>query len=283
MSILEAIILGIIQGLTEFLPISSTAHLTIAGKLFGLIDANASEQWTAFIAVTQLGTMFAVILYFYREVINIPKSFFLENIGGKRKAFKEQSLNSRLGWLIIIGTVPIVVIGFAAKKIIEGDATKNPFIIAGSLIIFAIILLVAEKRARFAKGIDKITIGDSIFIGIAQCFALIPGASRSGVTITAGLFAGLHRETAARFAFLLSIPAVFASGIYEFYKSLAYINSSDMLNLSIAIITAFISGYATIAFLLNFLKKRSTMVFVVYRIILGIAIIIAVLSGFCLI
>lgn len=272
MTILEAIILGIIQGLTEFIPISSTAHLTLAGHLMGLIDPNNPEKWTAFIAVIQLGTLLAVFIYFSNEVVQIPKSFLAENFRKSGIKYQNQSLNSKLGWLIIVGSVPIVLLGYVFKKFIEGEFTKEPIVIGISLILFAILLAIAERTAKFEKSIDKISIIDSLIIGLAQCIALIPGASRSGTTITAGLFLGLQRETAARFSFLLSMPAILASGILQFYQSLAYINIEDSLNIIVATIAAAISGYWSIAFLLKFLKTRSTMIFVIYRIIIGVII-----------
>jgi len=272
MTIIEAIILGIIQGLSEFIPISSTAHLTLAGHLFNLIDPSHPERWTAFIAVIQLGTLAAVFLYFSKDIKSIINNYFSENIGKNRKSFKEQSNHSKLGWLIIIGSLPIGLFGFMLKDLIEGDFTKSPFVIATMLILVAIILFIAEKTAKFKKDIYKISIKDSIIVGFAQCLALIPGTSRSGATITTGLFLGIKRDDAARFSFLLSIPAIFASGLYEFYKSISYINSQDLLIIVIATIVSAVSGYFSIAFLLKFLKTKSTLLFIVYRIILGIVV-----------
>lgn len=274
MSILIAILLGLLQGLSEFIPISSTAHLTIAGKLLGLIDPNHPEQWTSFIAVIQLGTLVAVLLYFAKEIRDIPSSFIRENFTSARKPLQVQSINSRMGWFIIIGTIPIVTIGILLKKVIESNITKDLMVIAIALIVLALILALAEKIAKFNKEIENVTWKDSLIVGLAQCLALFPGASRSGTTLTAGLFIGMKRESAARFSFLLSIPAVLASGLLEFYQSLKYINGSDMLNMLVATIVAAVSGYASIAFLLRFLRTRSTLLFIVYRIILGASIII---------
>ncbi len=272
MTIIEAIILGIIQGLSEFIPISSTAHLTLAGHLFNLIDPSHPERWTAFIAVIQLGTLAAVFLYFSKDIKSIISNYFSENIGKNRKSFKEQSNHSKLGWLIIIGSLPIGLFGFLLKDLIEGDFTKSPFVIAIMLILIAIILFIAEKTAKFKKDINKISIKDSLIVGFAQCLALIPGTSRSGATITTGLFLGIKRDDAARFSFLLSIPAIFASGLYEFYKSISYINSQDLLIILIATIVSAVSGYLSIAFLLKYLKTKSTLLFIVYRIILGLVV-----------
>ncbi|MBS4001476.1 MAG: undecaprenyl-diphosphatase UppP [Desulfobulbaceae bacterium] len=276
MSIIEAIILGIIQGLTEFIPISSTAHLTIAGHLMGLIDPDSPEKWTAFIAIIQLGTLVAVLFYFRTDLYRIPKSFLSENLV-KRTPYKEQSYESRMGWLIIIGTIPIVMVGLILKDFIEGSFTKELNVIAGSLIGLAVILAAAEKLSKRTKDMKAIAIKDAIIIGIAQCIALIPGSSRSGTTITAGLFMGLNRETAARFSFLLSIPAILASGLLSVYQALVYIDGSDAINLIVATVFSGISGYYAIDFLINFLKKHSTFVFIYYRIALGIIIYVALM------
>lgn len=272
MNVIEAIILGIIQGLSEFLPISSTAHLTLAGRLMvGSMIGQYPERWTAFMAVIQLGTLLAVLVYFRKDILNIISEFLKDNLF-QRKSFSSQSLNSRLGWYIIIGTIPVVVIGLAFKDYIEGAFTKNLIVISFSLIILGILLAVAEKVSRFRKDIKEVTWLDSLIVGLAQSLALIPGSSRSGTTITAGLFLGFTRETAARFSFLLSIPAVLASGLLEFKESLPFLDQASALNLILATLAAFISGYAAIDFLLKFLRKNSTFIFVFYRIILGIVI-----------
>lgn len=279
MSLLEAIFLGIVQGLTEFLPISSTGHLTVAGKLMNLVSADHPEQWTAFIALIQLGTLLAVLIYFWKDLISITKDFFQDNLI-KRVKYSEQKINSKLGWLIIIGTIPVVIIGLAFKDAIEGALTKNLYVIAVSLIILAMILALAEKIARFKKDLENITILDSIIIGFAQALALIPGSSRSGTTITAGLFVGLKRESAARFSFLLSIPAVFASGALQLYEAMKFVDQSMAVNIIVATIASGISGYLAIDFLLKYLKKNTTFVFIYYRIALGIFILILLFNKF---
>lgn len=276
MNFLDAIFLGLIQGLTEFLPISSTGHLTLAAKLMNLISKEHPEHWTAFMAVIQLGTMLAVLIYFYKDLLSITTDFIKENFVS-RKSFSEQKLNSKLGWLIIFGSIPIVIIGLLFKNVIEGAFTKNLYVISSSLIVLAVILFIAEKTSRFRKDIQDVTIFDSIIIGIAQAVSLIPGSSRSGTTITAGLFLGLKRDVAARFSFLLSIPAVLASGLLQLYEALQFINKDMIINMTIATIVSAVSGYLAIDFLLKFLKKNSTMVFIIYRIILG-AIILLLLS-----
>ncbi len=278
MSFIEAIILGVIQGITEFLPISSTGHLTLAGKFMGLISDKNPEHWTSFIAVIQLGTMVSILVYFWKDLWNIFIEF-LQNNFQKRLKYSEQSLNSKLGWMIIAGTIPIVIIGLLFKDAIEGAFTKNLSVIAISLIVLAIILALAEKTASFKKDLKDITLMDSILIGLAQTIALIPGSSRSGTTITGGLFLGLKRDVAARFSFLLSVPAVLASGLLQLKESLAYINYDMAVNIIVATIVSGISGYLAIDFLLKFLKKNSTFVFVFYRIALGVLILILLYSN----
>ena len=275
MNILDAIILGIIQGITEFLPISSTGHLTVAGKLMNLISPDKPQEWTAFIAVIQLGTMLAILIYFWKDLVQILISFWKENVS-KRTGFTNQSFQSRTGWYIIVGTLPVVFIGLLFKKAIEGALTKDLYVIAINLIVFAVILAIAEKVGKRTKTEKDISLFDSLFIGIAQAFALIPGASRSGTTITGGLFRGLKREDAARFSFLLSVPAVLASGLLELYQSLDILNGTMWINLIISTITAAISGYIAIDFLLKYLKNHSTYLFIYYRIIAGIIILVLI-------
>ena len=277
MSIIEAIVLGIVQGLSEFLPISSTAHLTLVGKLMNVISTDHPEHWTAFIAVIQLGTLLSILIYFSKDIILITSEFLRDNLKLRLK-YNDQSHNSKLGWLIAVGTVPIVIIGLSFKDIIEGALTKNLYIISGSLILFAIILTIAEKVADHKREMKDLTIKDTLIIGIAQAFALIPGASRSGTTITGGLFVGLKRSDAARFSFLLSIPSVLASGLLELYGAMKYLDASMMINLVVATAAAAISGYLAIDFLIKYLKKHSTFIFVYYRIILGLAIIVFILT-----
>lgn len=274
-NILRAIILGIIQGISEFLPISSTGHLTLAGKLMNIISQSDPEKWTRFIAVIQLGTMVSIFVYFWKDLWNIAVDFLKYNIV-ERKKYKEQNLNSKLGWMIIIGTLPIVTIGIALKKVIEGNLTKNLAVIAGSLIVVAVLMFVAEKVSKFKKEIEDLTWVDALVIGIAQCFALIPGSSRSGTTLTAGLFLNIKRDAAARFSFLLSIPAVLASGLLELKEALPTIQKADLISMGVATFVSFISGYIAIDFLLKYLKKNSTLIFIVYRILIGIVIFVLI-------
>ncbi|PKL87872.1 MAG: undecaprenyl-diphosphatase UppP [Ignavibacteriae bacterium HGW-Ignavibacteriae-2] len=277
MTFIESIILGIIQGLTEFLPVSSTGHLTLAGKIMGLIDLNKPEQWTAFIAVIQLGTLLAIIVYFWNDLWKILLDFLSDNVLNPKR-FSKQTSNSKMGWYIILGSIPVVIIGLGFKDIIEGVFTKNLYVISGSLIALALILALAEKKGTFKKDLTMVTWKSALIVGFAQSLALIPGSSRSGTTITAAMFLGFKRETAARFSFLLSVPAILGSGLLEFYHALHYLDKDGLLILLIATIVSAVSGYLTIAFLLNYLKKHSTYVFVIYRITVGLIIII--LLGF---
>ncbi len=275
MNFIEAVFLGVIQGLTEFLPISSTGHLTIAGKLMGFISEQNPEHWTAFIAVIQLGTLLAILIYFWKDLLNIFVEFMRDNFVA-RKSYKQQSPQSRLGWNIIIGSIPVVIIGLGFKDIIEGSLTKNLYIIAGSLITLGVILALAERVGKFSKEITEVNFLTAFLIGIAQSIALIPGSSRSGTTITAGLFMGLKREAAARFSFLLSVPAILGSGLLEFYESIKFIDSTGLINLFIATVFSAVSGYLAISFLLAYLRKHSTYIFVFYRIIIGVIILLLI-------
>lgn len=244
-----------------------------------IVSESHPERWTAFIAVIQLGTLIAVLIYFRMEIVKITANFLRENFTQRIK-YREQSLDSKLGWLIIAGTIPIVIIGFGLKDVIEGVLTKNLYVISGSLIFFAVLLAISEKVADHKRNMEELTIFDSVIIGIAQACALIPGASRSGTTITGGLFVGLKRSDAARYSFLLSIPAVFASGILQLYRAIPFLNNSMILHLVLATFSAAASGYFAIDFLISYLKKHSTFIFIYYKIILGISILIALSAKF---
>ncbi len=270
---LHAIILGIVQGISEFLPISSTGHLTIAGKFLNQISQTNPERWTHFIATIQLGTMISILVYFFKDLFNIAKDFINDNLI-LRKKISYQSQNSKLGWLIILGTLPIVIIGLALKKVIEGEITKNLYLIASMLIIVAIIMFIAEKITKNKRSFEEITWKDALIIGFAQCLALIPGVSRSGSTITAGLFLNIKRDVTARFSFLLSVPAILTSGLLELKESLPYIVNEGALSVIIATVVSFISGYLAIDFLIKYLRTKTTLVFIIYRIIVGAVILI---------
>jgi undecaprenyl-diphosphatase len=269
-SVLEAIVLGITQGLTEFLPISSTAHLRIVPAFAGWEDPGA-----AFTAVVQMGTMAAVLLYFREDLMRIARAWLrsLRDPGARRE------LDARLGWYIVFGTIPIGIFGLAFKDQIENGA-RDLYLIGTALIVLGLVLLAAERFATHDRPLERITTRDGVAMGCAQALALIPGVSRSGATITAGLFLGFDRPSAARFSFLLSVPAVVLSGVFEFVSILDGGDENDHVGLgalAIATFLAFLVGYASIAFLLRFLAHHSTLVFVVYRVALGA--IVLILAG----
>lgn len=270
MEILKAVVLGIIQGLTEFIPVSSSAHLRIIPALLGWQDMGA-----AFTAVIQLGTLIATFIYFRKDIKQLIGGFILAM---KNKDFFVNP-DSRIFILLILGTIPISVFGLIFKKFIVGPA-RGLYVISAMMILLAIVLYIAEKVSTKKKAMKDMTIGDGMAIGFAQVLALIPGVSRSGSTITAGLFRGLRRDVAARYSFLLSIPAITLSGLYELYSDRAELLHSNMVSLVIATVVSGIVGYLSIAFLIKYLKEHTNMIFIVYRILFGILILILVLSGF---
>jgi len=273
-----AVLLGIVQGATEFLPISSTAHLTLSGKVLGLINPAHPEAWTAFIAVMQLGTLAAVAIYFWRDIV-VMTAALLRDLRAHGLGFAAYGPDARLALAIVVGTVPVVVIGFAFKDIIEGVLTKTTAVMAASLIGLALLLWLAERVSRHTRTATELTWVDALIIGTAQALALIPGSSRSGTTLTAGLFLGLRRDDAARFSFLLSIPAVFASGVFEMTRIDPSVFDLGVGNLIIATIVSGVAGYAAIAWLLRYLRSHSTMIFVWYRLALGILLYVLLSRG----
>jgi undecaprenyl-diphosphatase len=280
MDLLQAIILGLVQGLTEFIPISSSGHLVFASRWLNIYGGNP-EQTTAVIAVIQLGTLLAVLVYFASDIASISVAFIRDHWAlltrGRGLRFSGTrgvrpmwlSGESWLGWLIIIGSIPIGTVGLLLKEQIEGPATKNLWTIATMLIVIAVLLWIAEKVGSQRKDLNDLGITDALIVGFAQVLSLMPGSSRSGSTIMAGLFAGEKRETAARFSFLLSIPAILASGLLQLKESFRLLPPDSFTPLVVGTVVSGIVGYASIWFLLRFLKKNSTLVFIVYRIILG--------------
>jgi undecaprenyl-diphosphatase len=289
MTILQAIILGVVQGITEFIPISSTAHLVFASRLIGLyngVDATLrAEQTTATIAVIQLGTLLAVLVYFARDIVNITLAFVRDHVAllsGKRRVNGSVQLSpdAWLGWLVILGSIPVAVVGLLFKHQIEGTLTKNLWVIATMMIVVAVLLTVAEFVGKRERSMEQLGISDALAVGFAQVLALIPGSSRSGSTIMGGLFAGLTRETAARFSFLLSIPAIAASGVLELKEAIHKLPTGTHLPLIVATIVSGVIGYASIWFLLRFLRTHSTGVFIIYRLLVGAAILFALAGGY---
>lgn len=277
MNLFQAIVIGIIQGLTEFLPISSNAHIRVFPALVGWRDPGA-----AFTAVIQWGTLVAVIIYFRHDIVRLSKAVFDDLFFQKLC----RTPDSTLAWMIAAGTVPVVVLGLAFQKYIKAEL-RSLYVIASAAIVFALILWLAEwyaLRAQNAgkpgRGLNELTWTDALSVGFWQALALIPGASRSGVTITGGLFRGMTRETAARFSFLLSLPSVFAAGCYELLKERDELlhSSESIINLVVATVISGIIGYASIAFLLEYLKKHTTYLFIFYRLVLGVFLLVLLLA-----
>jgi undecaprenyl-diphosphatase len=261
LSLVQAIVLGVVQGLTEFLPISSSGHLRIVPAFLGWDDPGA-----AFTAVIQLGTMAAVLLYFRHDLLRIATAW----LAALRDPARRGTLDARLGWYLIFGTVPIVIFGVAFKDQIENGA-RDLYLIGTTLIVFGLVLLAAEAVSRRDRALETISRRDAIVVGFAQALALVPGVSRSGATISAGLVLGFDRVSAARFSFLLSVPAVVLSGLYEL-KDVVNGSAEGAVGLgptAVATVLAFVTGYASIALLLRFLTTHSTAVFVGYRVVLG--------------
>jgi undecaprenyl-diphosphatase len=268
MNALQAIVLGLVQGLTEFLPISSSGHLRIVPALLGWEDPGA-----AFTAVIQLGTMAAVLLYFRRDLWKIATSWVRE----LRLPYRKRSHEANLGWFIIIGTIPIGIFGLAFSNQIESGA-RSLTLIGCALILFSFVMLVAERVATRARPIEDLDARDGLFIGVAQALALIPGVSRSGATISAGLLRGFDRAAAARYSFLLSIPAVVISGLFE-ARHIGDPGGAPIGPTLIATLLAFVSGYVAIAWLLRYLASHTLTIFVIYRLVLGVLVLGLVASG----
>jgi undecaprenyl-diphosphatase len=266
-STFESIVLGVVQGLTEFLPISSTGHLRIVPAFAGWEDPGA-----AFTAVVQLGTMAAVLLYFREDLWRIGRAW----LASLRDPARRKDVDARLGWYIVLGTIPIGIFGLIFKDPIENGA-RDLYLIAGALIVFGLVMWAAERAATQEREVNSLTPRDAALIGGAQALALVPGVSRSGATISAGLFLGLDRAAAARYSFLLSVPAVVLSGLFELRHVGGDIGASTG-QLVISTVLAFVVGYASIAFLLRFLVTHTVIPFVGYRVVLG-AVVLALVAG----
>ncbi len=292
MNLLQAIILGVVQGLTEFIPISSTAHLVFASRLTNVYDGNP-ERITATMAVIQLGTLAAVFVYFASDIWEITSAFVRDHFAllTSRRGLTFSGTNgvrpmwlsdeAWLGWLIILGSIPIGTVGLAFKKVIEGPATKNLWVIATMMIVIAAGLFFAESVGKQERDLKQFGLIDALAVGFAQVLSLIPGASRSGSTIMGGLFAGQKREAAARFSFLLMIPAITASGLLELKVAIEQqlLSRDEFVALAVGTLAAGVVGYLSIWFLLAFLRKRSTGIFIIYRLIVGVVILVLLWKG----
>jgi len=279
-TIWDAIILGILQGLTEFLPVSSSAHLRIAGEFLPA----ATDPGATFTAITQIGTEIAVVVYFWRDITGILGAWFRHTFRPqKRQALTPSERNQvRLGWLIILGTLPIVVAGYTAQSVIR-DTFRSLWLVATVLIVFALVLLAADYWGKKIRTLDTLSVPHGVGYGLAQTLALIPGVSRSGATISMGLALGYTRVEATRFAFLLAIPAVFGSGLFELNTALfnpAEAGPIDPLATVVATVVALAVGYAVIAWLMRFLSTGSFLPFVIYRLVLGGGLLVALGTGY---
>ncbi len=273
MSAIEAIVLGIVQGLTEFLPISSSGHVIFVPALAGWPDPGA-----AFSAVIQLGTMAAVLVYFRLDLWRILIAF-LKSFAAERPLWRSSDADARSGWFIVLGTIPIGIVGLVFKDQIENNV-RTIGLVATVMIIFSFVLMAADLKGSQKRDINQLTLRDGIIIGLFQALALIPGVSRSGSTISGGLFLGLNREAATRYSFLLSVPAVVLSGLFELRK----VGSGDGASVGalptiIATVLAFITGYLAIAFLLKFVRTHNFGVFVIYRIAVGVLMLVLLAGG----
>ena len=272
----EAIILGIVQGLTEFLPISSSAHIRFVGEFLN----GANDPGARFTAITQIGTELAVLIYFRKDIAAILRSWFQQAILRKELSAQEKP-QARMGWLIIIGSVPIVVLGYLGSDLIENNL-RSLWLIAATLIVFGVILGIADKYGKKLRTLDQLSTRHGILYGAAQALALMPGVSRSGATIAMGRFLGYTREAALRYSFLLALPAVFGSGLYQLQGALSSPDASNVFSLAetaAATAIAFVVGYLVIAWLLKFVSTKSFMPFIIYRIALGTLILILLATG----
>jgi len=271
MSWAQTIVLSIVQGLTEFLPVSSSGHLNIVSRLCWGADAGAS-----FTAVIQLGTELAVLVFFAKDIVRIIKAWFI----GLFHKDRRDNLDYKMGWYVIVGTIPIGLIGFLAKDAIR-DNLRSLWVTASVLVVYSFVFMAAEKWGSRKRDFDQLTMKDSIIMGCAQCLALIPGVSRSGGTISAGLFIGLKRSVATRYSFLLAIPAVLASGIFSLPDAFnpTHGQAATSSQLGVGVVIAFILGYISIAWLLKFVEKHSLNWFAGYRVIVGVIVLILLGTG----
>ena len=272
----SAIILGIVQGLTEFLPISSSAHIRIVGEFMN----KAQDPGARFTAITQIGTELAVLIFFRNDIKAIVDSWF-KQVVQRADLSSEGKGQARMGWLIIVGSIPIVVLGYFGKDIITNDL-RSLWLIASVMIIFGVILGIADKYGKRERNLAQLNTQHGLLYGAAQALALVPGVSRSGATIAMGRFLGYTREAALRYSFLLALPAVFGSGLYELkvaFSSDAAPNVFTIPETLVATGVAFVIGYAVIAWLLKFVSTKSFMPFIIYRVILGSTILILLATG----
>jgi undecaprenyl-diphosphatase len=274
--VFEALILGLVQGLTEFLPISSSAHIRIVGEFLD----GAKDPGARFTAITQIGTELAVLIFFRKDIVAIVRAWFQEAIMRKDISIEDKP-RARMGWLIIFGTVPIVILGYFGSDFIEKDL-RSLWLIASVMIIFGVILGIADKYGKSERSLDQLSNKHGLLYGAAQALALVPGVSRSGATIAMGRFLGYSREAALRYSFLLALPAVFGSGFYQLKKAFSSDAEPNVFSIPetlAATAVAFVIGYIIIAWLLKFVATRSFMPFIIYRVVLGSLLLVLLATG----
>ena len=272
----EALFLGALQGLTEFLPISSSAHIRIAGALFG----TAEDPGARFTAITQIGTELAVLIFFRNDIKQIISAWFRQITRRPTTSLTEKS-DARMGWLIIVGSFPIAILGYLGQDVISNDF-RSLWLIASTLIIFGVILGIADKYGNSQRDLTNLSVRDGLLYGFAQSLALIPGVSRSGATIAMGRFLGYNRQAALRYSFLLAVPAVFGSGFYELKGAISQGGDTGVFTMAETLLAtgiAFLIGYAVIAWLLKFVSTKSFAPFIIYRIVLGSLLLILLATG----
>jgi undecaprenyl-diphosphatase len=275
MNFFQAIILGIVQGLTEFLPVSSSAHVQIASELMqvkGLSDKNSAT--TAFIATIQLGTEAAVLIYFAKDISRLVKAWFRGVFNSRARS----NADYKMAWLVIMASIPVGLVGYLLRNFIQ-ETVRTLWVVAFMMILFGIILLLADRYGSRQKEIKDLTFNSALGFGLGQALAVFPGVSRSGASISFGLFAGFNRAAAARFSFLIGIPAVLASGLIEFKDSYHYLDSGALAGTLVATVTSFVVGYAVIAGLLKYLNKGSFMPFVIWRLVVGVLLLVMLTNG----
>ena len=273
----DSIILGIVEGLTEYLPVSSTGHLTIAEKLLGLKVNDTAV--TAYTAIIQVGAIAATVLYFFKDIVRLLGAWFR----GLLSAQERTNHDYQLAWAVIVGSIPVAVVGFLGKDVIKGPL-RSLWVVAAALFAWSVVMWVAERRhsvlekKHVVRGEGQVTMRDGLIIGLVQCFSLIPGISRSGATISAGLMDGLDRVTATRLSFFMAIPALTAAGLYELKDA----NTSvvGVGQMALGVVVAFVVAYAAIAWLLRFVAHHPITVFIWYRVALGIALVVALGTGY---
>jgi undecaprenyl-diphosphatase len=278
LSYLDALVLGVVEGLTEFLPVSSTGHLTITEKALGLKVDDVGV--TAYTAVIQLGAIVATFLYFWRDIVRL----FLAWVNGLRSAQAREHHDYQLAWAVVVGSIPVGIVGFAAKDLISGPL-RSLWVVAGALIVWSVAMWLAESRHTMLErhGVDRdegeVTLKDGLLIGLVQCLSLVPGVSRSGATISAGLFRGINRVTATNLSFFMAIPALTAAGLFEAVQERDHLKTLGVGQMGVGLVVSFVVAYGSIAWLLRFVRSNKITAFVWYRVALGIVLVVLLATG----